>query len=199
MGDERSTTYKVPGGRSVRAMLLWHGNYTRDTSGDAITTAKSKLQQYGLGFDVLPSSGVRLDTHVITSATDANGLIAPQHYADLKKAADAAYTKLDAAPNKARVIVIFCEFKMTARGVTVPGATQSDDSYQKWSYPLCLVGGVLAADKLTMLHEMGHGAGLNDYTAEAVGKVNFMNDSSESRDVMYRFQLEKIAGSFYVQ
>jgi hypothetical protein len=199
MGDERSTDYKVPGGRAVRIMLLWHSNYTRDTSNDAITTAKTKLARYGLGFDILPTSGVRMDTHVISSAVDQGGLISQDQYADLKRNADTAYAKLDAAPNKARLMVIFSEFKMPAKGVTIFGATQSDESYAKWNYPICLVGGVLATDKLTMLHEMGHGAGLNDYTAEASGKVNFMNDTSDNRDVMYKFQLEKIAGSFYVK
>ena len=52
--DQRSTSYKVPGGRSVRALLLWHDNYVTDTSARAVSAARSKLAEYSLASTSFP-------------------------------------------------------------------------------------------------------------------------------------------------
>jgi hypothetical protein len=64
---------------------------------------------------------------------------------------------------------------------------------------MCLVGPTVAGDNVTLLHEVGHAAGLDhDKTSTDPKNRNFMHEA-ETRTTMMKWQIQKMGSAFYAK
>lgn len=188
MSDQGSTTYKHPGNLKVRLALFWVGGGNDLTSASQLNRAEEMLKEHGFGLDCW-SSRTKSDQMTIpfedrlVERTDYDSL-----YGSVSEILSNA-SKTNYLP------IIFCQFRYTANGLTV-----SDTPTKCLAKPFILVDPLSAGgDKVTLLHEIGHAAGLNhDFTATNATTRNFMNEAV-TRTTMYKWQIQKMAQAFFVR
>lgn len=187
MSDEGSTTYVLPGNLRVRLGLFWVSNYFGATDQLVLRRAEEMLNVHGLGLDIWPSR-TRTDQTVLQFE---DRLVEREDYGSLH---DRATAILSDAGKKKYLPVLFCQFRYTASGLTV-----WDSQLLCWVIPMCLVGPTVAGDNVTLLHEVGHAAGLDhDKTSTDPKNRNFMHEA-ETRTTMMKWQIQKMASAFYAQ
>jgi hypothetical protein len=185
MSDQGSTTYRHPGNTRVRLALFWASNYSGGTDLFVIRRAKEMLEEHGLGLALWPAP----------SRTSQTALSVPDRLVereDYDGVHDRAADILSAASVTGHLIVIFCQFRYPASGLTV-----ENTSTRCLKHPFCLVGQTVSGDNVTLLHEVGHAAGLDhDRTSTDASNRNFMNEA-EVRTRMMKWQIQKMANAFY--
>ncbi len=189
MSNEGSTTYKHPGNLRARLALFWVTNCPGDNNSQSnIKRTEEMLKEHGFGLDIW-SSRTRADQATIQfedrliEKTDYDFLV--EKYSEI----------LSGAGKDNYLPVIFCQFRYPAHGLTV-----SDTSTKCLTKPFCMVDPLFAGgDNVTLLHEVGHAAGLDhDKTSTDPKNRNFMNEA-EGRTKMYKWQIEKMAKAFFIR
>jgi hypothetical protein len=189
---DRAVNFKNPGSVTLRLALFWVTNYTNDTSQRALDTARSMLNDHGLSLDLWPSP-VRTDAttlkfpdRLIDARADEDGSNRLDEEDLMIQARDIMADSLP-RDSRPRLPLFFCEFKYPAKGRTI-----SDTANYCWQ-PFCLVGHVLESDNVTLLHEVGHAAGLDHEKAD---RTNFMSETGP-RSNLFKFQVLKLASAYF--
>lgn len=195
--DSWDPNYKAPGNKKVRLTLFWLSNYTIDTWEQAIAKTKKLLAEHGLGLDVYPAS--RSAAHTITIPGDSTRLLVRDETTNqddfnwMRLEAGRIFDDQKTGDKRQRLPVFFCEFKDPAHGLTVLRGKLSG-----W-LPYCMVSGVLCGDKSTLVHEIGHAAGLNHLqNPKDLPKRNFMDYVTQERDLMYKAQVQVLEKAYFV-
>jgi hypothetical protein len=145
------------------------------------------LEEHGLGLTMWPGPSKTSQT----TLSFPDRLVEPADYLDLH---DSAADILSASGVKGHLIIVFCQFRYTANGLTI-----TDTATQCLKFPFCLVGPTVESDNVTMIHEVGHAAGLDhDKTSTEPSNRNFMNEVA-TRTTMMKWQIQKMADSFYAK
>ena len=114
--------------------------------------------------------------------------------ADYESLRSKAADILSAAGNENYLPILFCQFRFTANGLTT-----WDTPVRCWEKPMCLVGPTVSSDNVTLLHEVGHAAGLDhDRTSTDAQNRNFMHEAT-TRTTMFQWQIQKMAQAFYAK
>src|SRR5260370_3383640 len=185
MSDEGSTTYTQPGNLRIRLGLFWVSKYFGGTDQLVLRRSEEMLNEHGLGLDLWPSR-TKADQTVLQFD---DRLVEREDYDSLRSRAAAILS--DAGKDK-YLPVLFCQFRYTANGLTV-----WDTQLLCWVIPMCLVSPTVAGVNVTLLHEVGHAAGLgHDKTSTDPKSRNFMHEA-ETRKTMMKWQIQKIANAFY--
>src|SRR5262249_49004241 len=147
--------------------------------------AKEMLAEHGLGLTTWPTAGK--SSQVTLEVPDR--LLEREDY---DKVIDAATDVLSGAGVTGHLVVVFCEFRFPAAGLTV-----QTTSTRCLTRPFCMVQAAVSSDNVTLLHEVGHAAGLDhDKTSTDAARRNFMHEAT-TRTTMMRWQVEKLAGAFF--
>jgi hypothetical protein len=86
--------------------------------------------------------------------------------------------------------IVFCQFVYWGHGITPP-QTKLASSLTR----ACLISQSINADKVTLLHEMGHAVPeIGD--GHSPDKGNFMHEA-DTRSFMYRFQVERMGKAMF--
>lgn len=180
-----SATYKHPGGKKVRLALFWVDQKSTSFNAGLVTRAEEMLTEHGLGLDVWPSRA-RTSTSVIPFE---DRLV---ERADYDLLMDRASAMISGSMDARFLRIFFCQFRYTANGLTI-----SDTPQKCYARPFCLVDPFTTGDNVTMLHEIGHAAGL-DHEKISTDPMNrtFMNEAN-TRTQMLKFQIDKMVSSFF--
>ena len=176
------TNYKHHKKVRLTIACVYLTNHFRPDDQGTIAKAKEMLERHGLELDVWPAFGKKMSINTLDFGYD----IIPDDddvYKALRAAA-AEKIKQGGCTFVAPMPVIFTQFKHWGLGVTPP---QMATKYT----PACLIAPDVNTDKMTLIHEMGHGAGLFHENGPAHAK-NFMY-FGENRTNMYKHQVEKLA------
>lgn len=182
--------YKHPGNGNVRLTLFWASNVPQDPAPGLLSAAEGVLNQHGLGLNVLPAR--QKQSSAILSYSES--LYLDQQVEDLRRLA------CGRGDPPSRLVVIFCLFRGPLGSETdTNGITYRETPNVSW-YPFVLINaGRQAPDGLTLLHEIGHAAGLNHVPKGPNDVVaNFMSYASGRTD-MLRNQVIAIANSFFAK
>jgi hypothetical protein len=185
LGAQDSDTYVAPGGKKLRLALFWVDQATATFNAGLLSRADEMLAQHGLGLDVWPS---RVKSNASLIAFE-DRLVERTDY-DLLM--DRASALIPDAMSARYLRIFICQFRYTANGLTV-----SDTAKMCYVRPFCLVDPFSPGDNVTLLHEVGHAAGL-DHEKTSTDPMNrtFMNEAN-TRTRMQRFQIDKLVSSFF--
>jgi hypothetical protein len=151
-----------------------------------IERAEAMLKEHGFGLDCWPSR-----TRTAFSAIQFNGLLERRDYDFLIAKASDVLPKGQATRY---LRIFFGQYRGFSNGVTV-WSTERVCLTQ----PICLVDPGVSGDNVTLLHEVGHAAGL-DHETFSTDPMNrsFMNEAN-TRTRMFRFQVDKLAQAFFAK
>jgi hypothetical protein len=113
--------------------------------------------------------------------------ILPEQYLAVRNAAARAFDDQKVAPYKPRLPVIFCQFKDPAVGLTIEGS--------EWPR-YCILDG-FSRNFNTLIHEIGHAAGLQHTTKEA-SPGNVMIPGVPNLTALTKAQLLVIEKAYFV-
>lgn len=181
MGDEGRTDYKYPKYLKLTIAVFYLGNYFKSTDQGTINRARDMLSDHNIELDVWPSLGKK---HGYNTIPFGDRLVGPDDYSPLRKEI-ARILKERHCPFVIPLPVLYCNFHGAAHGLTIhstPGLTA-----------LILISPVVNADKVTLLHEMGHAAGMSHDKHSTDSKHrNFMHEA-DTRTTIYKWQVQKFA------
>jgi hypothetical protein len=185
MSNQGSTTYKHPGNVRIHLGLFWVTNFFGNRDQLVLKRADEMLNEHGLALDCWPS---RTRTPQATLQFE-DRLIEKEDYESLRsQVADI----LSTAGKSNFLPILFCQFRYTANGLTV-----SDTAERCWTKPMCLIGATGSGDDVTLLHEVGHAAGMDhDRTSTDPRNRNFMNEAVV-RTTMFQWQIVKMVKAFF--
>ncbi len=188
MSDQGSTTYKHPGNLAVRLALFWITNSNDLTGQSQLNRAEEMLKEHGFRLDCW-NSRTKMDQMTIPFE---DRLVERTDYDYL---AGKTRDILDDAAKVNYLPIIFCQFRFMANGLTV-----FDTPTKCLVKPFIMVDPIFSGgDKVTLLHEVGHAAGLDhDHTATNMTTRNFMNEAV-TRTTMFKWQIQKMAQSFFIR
>jgi hypothetical protein len=179
MGDEARTDYKLPKTVRLTVGICYLSNHFKPSNEGTVARAVDMLAKHNLELDVWPYGGGKV-SEVNTIKFDKH-LVAPEDYNGL-------YKKVKAILNArcsfvVPLTVLYCNYYGPAYGLTVPisGALT----------PLVLISPEVNDDKVTLLHEMGHAAGI-DHDKYSTTPKNFMRED-EPRTTVFKWQVQKFA------
>jgi hypothetical protein len=195
-----ATDYKHPGRVTVRLTLFWVTNYTLDSSQRVLDKAEALLAEHGLGLDIYPSR-TRTKEHTIQ---DPGRLLKAEDYGPLRSQAAAIFDDQKLPGRRQRLPVFFCE-------IEYPDASRMIDKFSTnppstWP-PYILIGNAVASDNVTLLHEIGHAAGINKHNTDGdpegvpidpTKPRNIMN-VMPTRSIMFRAQVLSIARAYFAR
>jgi hypothetical protein len=185
MGDEGKLDYQVPGNKTAKLSLFWASNFFGARDQSVLSTTRKMLDDHGIGMKCAPIGEQKSADRTFDFGP---GLITRDQYVDV-------YSRMsDAAADPTCLLVMFCQFQMTANGLTV-----IDAPTKCFVRPMVLVAPTPSGgDMVTLLHEIGHASGLNhDLTSTGSTGRNFMNEA-ESRSTMMKWQLQKLSAAWFV-
>ena len=185
MDPSKSTTFKNPKRNRVNIACVYLTNYFAADDQGEIAQAKTVLDDHNLQLEVWGAAKTSLNTLNYPDPVphDAyDDAVNKATYTALVKSARLLISKN--CPFSTFLTVVFGQFKHPGIGITPPGMPTMA--------PLCLISPNPNKDKMDLLHEMGHAASLHHESAA----TNFMNLAS-GRSEMMKFQVEKIANSYY--
>src|SRR5262245_39708466 len=163
-------------------------NYFKGDDQGEVGQAKKVLDSHNLQLEVWPTSGAKYSGNTLEYADPV------PHDAYDDEANIKTYKELlsnarslinSKVPFSVYATVVFGQFKHPGIGIT--------PTKMPITTPLCLISPNANPDKMDLLHELGHAAGLHHEDALA---KNFMNQTN-GRSEMMKFQIEKMAKSWY--
>ncbi len=194
--DQFDVNYRHPGGLRIRLTLFWVTNCINMDSVASPYLARTEelFAKHGLGLDIYPSRQ-RTEQHTIETpknVNDAGGLMInspPEynHYNEVRWLAAKRYDDQKVPGKRQRLPVIFCEFRMPAKGVTVVGSP--------WP-PYVLISGNLSPDRATLAHEIIHAAGFGPHIPRP---LNVMAENDSTRHEIYRMHVEMVAKAYFTR
>ena len=203
--NERDKNYRLPKRIKLTIACVYLDNYKKNDDQGVIAKARDMLNEHNIELSVWPEGGAK-NTGVNTltyldlpelEEKDADGkgkgeikYIPHENWAYkyLRKAVD------NKIKNQCTFVVplpvIFCQFVHPGHGVTPP-QTKTENNFTR----ACLIAQSVNADKVTLLHEMGHAvAAIGD--GHSPDRGNFMHEA-DTRSFMYRFQVERMGKALY--
>ncbi|MCI0365603.1 MAG: hypothetical protein L0219_17210 [Phycisphaerales bacterium] len=181
----RDPNFRNPKRVRLTIACVYLDNYYKSDDQGVIRKAKEMLDEHNLELDMWPDNGQKFAYNTLAFGYD----IIPHEeevYKKLRNAVDAKI-KQGGCSFILPMPVVFCQFKHPGHGVVPPHMKKLTDA--------CLISVMANPDKVTLLHEMGHGAGLNHERGDA-NKLNYMHEV-DGRSQMYRYQVEKMAKAMY--
>lgn len=187
MSDEGRLDYKLPGNKKVNLALFWATNFFGTKDGSVLEKAETMLGEHNIGLNCWPTTKRKTSGQTF----DFGGnLIQREQYSSIYRTLSGA---CEATNKRQYLIILFCQFQYPANGLTI-----TDGPMLCFRTPMVFVSPTPGADLVTLLHEVGHAAGLDhDRTSTGSTGRNFMNES-ESRSTMMKWQLEKLSRAFFV-
>ena len=177
--------FKNPKRIRLTIACIYLDNHFKNDDQAVIRKAKDMLDEHNLALDVWPDNGQKFAFNTLNFGYD----IIP-HEEDVYKALRAAVDEKIKQGGCTFILpmpVVFCQFKHPGLGVVPP--------YMKKLTDACLIAPDPNPDKVTLIHELGHGAGLN-HEKGASNAANFMHELN-GRSQMYKYQVEKMAKAMY--
>lgn len=177
--------FRNPKRTRLTIACIYLDNYYKNDDQGVVAKAKAMLDEHNLELDVWPANGQKSSINTIEFGYD----IIPHEtdvYKELRAAVEAKM-KQGGCSFVIPMPVVFCQFKHPGLGVTPGDMRKLTEA--------CLVAPDCNPDKVTLLHEMGHGAGLNHEKGVA-NQANFMHELN-GRSKMYKYQVEKMAKAMY--
>lgn len=182
--NAKDTNYVHPKKVSLRVHLFQAPNYFGDSHIRVIEKTEKMLREHGLDLHCWMSKVPMLMME--PGGSGPRGLYVEEDYPNIKARVDEimGFTKTSLS----YVPVVFCNFTESGHGVT---------PWKKfgWKTPVCLISARPNDDLVTMLHELGHAAGLDHDHAHDDSR-NFMHEG-EGRTTMYRGQIEQFAKCYF--
>jgi hypothetical protein len=185
---EKDTNFRNEKRIKLNIACVYLTNYFKSDDQGEVGQAKSVLDSHNLQLEVWPEGGKKYA---------GNTLIYPDpvpHDAYDDEKNKATYRDLLAkarsligskCPLSVYVTVVFGQFQHPGIGITPPGMPITT--------PLCIISPNGNADKMDLLHEIGHAADIHH--EDSIAK-NFMNQTN-GRSEMMKVQVEKMAKSWY--
>jgi hypothetical protein len=186
----------------ISLRLAWASGITKDVSDTYLETAKRLAALHGLNITAIPPSGQDKDKFTFKfdgSVADRD----TQAYLKVRQLAEDVHKKN--APSGAlssSILIIFCSYEGGY------ATTVRDNDF----LPFTLINteGTPTKDRATLLHELGHGAGLPHFDGDWISRTsafrktfpaasienNFMSLNFD-RSEMFRYQIEKIERAFF--
>ncbi len=187
MSDEGRQDYKLPGSNKANLALFWASNFFGAKDKPVIAKAETLLAEHGIGLTCWPENKSKSPDRVFDFGS---GLITQEQYSSIYRTLSEV---CEAANKREHLIILFCQFQFPANGLTI-----SNGPMLCFRRPMVFVGATPGSDEVTLLHEMGHAAGMDhDRTSTGTTGRNFMNEA-ESRSSMMKWQVEKMGKSFFV-
>ncbi len=183
VGKETDLDYKLKDTVELSIALFFHSNYGRDSDNGTVARASDTLWDHNLRLDVWPPAESHGFKNGFNTLRLGSQKVNPQedlpHIRKLMRDALARRGRPFVLP------VLFCQYV---------GCSCGEVRYLEGGVdPVVLVGYSINDDKMTLLHEIGHAAGLSHDVQNAdPNNRNFMH-TTETRTTMYRFQVEKLA------
>jgi hypothetical protein len=184
---DKDTDYRLPKRVRLTVACVYLSNYGKDDDQGVIAKAKAMLDEHNIGLDLWPDNGKKSSINTLEYGAE----MVPDNSTDYKalRAAVDDKIKQGGCSFVVPLPVIFCQFAHRGYGVT-PAATKATKLT-----PACLVSIAVNADKVTMVHEMGHAAGL-DHEVGDDNRGNFMHEA-DPRSNMYRYQVEQMGKAMF--
>lgn len=184
--------YKHPGNKKVRVTFFWTNLTKSDPAAKMVKASRKMLQEHGIGLDVYPFDRKK--------AKHPHTLIYPYEVTtrdDVKKLRQLAHEAFDdqkTKDKKQRIPIIFCNYRTS--GDHTLGETFK---LSNW-LPFCLINvKVPSKDGLTLLHEIGHAAGLKceKYRPGKDSIQNIMHYGAPKRTDMNKKQVLAVARAYF--
>lgn len=180
----KDTNYVHPKKVSLRVHMFEAPNYFGDSFIRVIEKTEKMLREHGLDlqcwmtkipFPMLEPGG-----------SGPRGLYVEDDYPNIKARVEEIMSL--SRTNATHVGVVFCNFTESGHGVT---------PWKKfgWKKPLCLISARPNDDLVTLLHELGHAAGLDHHHSHGDSQ-NFMSEG-DGRTSMYREQVEQMTKCYF--
>jgi len=181
--------YKHPGNVKVRLTLFWTSNVSADPAPELIDKTEKMLKEHGLSLDVYPAK--QKQASMTLPFTDE--IVGKDQFQELRMLAHKAY---DDKGKPCRLPVIFCKVQAStgADKCELQGMAVKDTGW----LPFVIINvNSSAADKVTLLHEIGHSANLVHIPKGKDDIVsNFMSYETNRTD-MLRNQVIAIAKAYF--
>ncbi|MDZ4780241.1 MAG: hypothetical protein SGJ19_08315 [Planctomycetia bacterium] len=187
MNDQGRLDYKLPGNKKVNLALFWATNSFGDKHTAGLNKAEAMLKEHGMGLNCWPSSRIKTPDRTFDFGPE---LIREEQYTDIYRTVSGV---ADGAGLREHLIVVFCSFVKRANGTTI-----SRGPLLCFRRPMVFVSCSPGDDAVTLLHEVGHAAGMDhDLTSTGTTARNFMNEA-ETRSTMMKWQVEKMGQAFFI-
>jgi hypothetical protein len=185
----KATNFRNPKRIRLNIACIYLTNYFKSDDQGEVGQAKTVLDSHNLQLEVWPMNGAKRDGNTLIYPEpvphDAyDDAVNRKTYSELLMSARAL--ALNKCGFSVFATVVFGQFAHRGIGITPPGFLMT---------PLCIISPNGNSDKMDLLHELGHAADLHH--EDPIPK-NFMNQTN-GRSEMMRFQVEKMAKSWYSQ
>lgn len=181
--------YKHPGNIKVRLTFFWASNSTSDPAKTLADKAAALLGEHGMGIDVYPSM-TKTAAHTLPFQEK---LYLDDHALELRHKAHGVFQD-----KKPRLPVIFCPFRGEGGGGDGPCSTNGMCLKGTNWLPFVLINSeLMSPDNVTLLHEIGHAAGLMHMATGANDAVKNFMGYQPTRTGMLRNQVVSIAQSYF--
>jgi hypothetical protein len=179
--SDHDPAYVHPKKINLHVQLFQAQNYFGSVHVNAISKAESMLREHGLDLKCVPNKTLNM-LPLDLVGTGKNGTFARSDYHAIRQETD-FQMRLLGGPE--RLAIVFCQLEFISYGETPFEKTM-------WRRPFSLVSATFDGDSITMLHEMGHAAGLEHLH----GVTSFMKEGG-SRDAMLKTQILKLTKAFF--
>lgn len=181
----------------LNVAVLYLPTYTQSDDQGMLETAETLLEKHNIGLRMWPEFGKKTSANTLPTAhltKDQYHDPIPHNreaYQQLRKDVNVWIKNVAGYPFVAPVI--FCKYDKRGFGITPP------DSKIGAQCPACLIYSTSKSqkDKMTVLHELGHAAGLN-HTKYDRNRKNVMHEA-DGRDNLYKIQVEAFSRAFFAR
>lgn len=175
------TDYKVPKRIRLTIACVYLTTYFEKDDQGVVAKARDVLDKHNITLDVFPDHGKKYSYNTLDYGPD----YIPDETAAYQKLYDAAKAKIKQAGCNFVIPlpVVFGMYECGGYGIAPRKLNRLTD--------LIMISPTVNNDKMTLLHEIGHAAGL-EHDKRIGPPRNFMHEA-DTRTVMYQYQIEKIA------
>jgi hypothetical protein len=176
------TDYKVPKRVRLTIACVYLTNYIKSDDQGVIAKAREVLDRHNIELDVFPDNGQKYAYNTLDYGPD----YIPDETEDYQRLYDAAKDKIRKAGCNfvIPIPVVFGMYQCSGYGIAPRKLGRLTDL-------IMISGSRVNDDKMTLLHEIGHAAGL-EHDNRVGPPRNFMHEA-DVRTVMYKYQVEKVA------